>query len=183
MNINFDYDAMHQEELPFAENLASWIHTYIKPQKVLDIGCGGTATYVEAMRSKGINAKGYDPNPMVRESDYVRQVSMFELNEVSDLVICLEVAEHIHFIQSDEIVSKLCSFLEKGGSLIFSAAQPGQGGVGHINCQYPSFWEEKFLARPNIYRNRIAESTCREVVFRGPYMGWFRNNFMIFSKG
>lgn len=55
-----------------------------------------------------------------------------------DLVICLEVAEHL----SKQHGSVLCGTLAKhvGDMLLFSAAGPSQQGVGHINLQPPDYW-------------------------------------------
>jgi len=182
-NSGIDYNELHEVEWPFAINLASWIKDFINPKKVLDIGAG-PGTYVKALKEQGIDATGYDPDVQLTDNPYVISKSLFEVTDTADLIICLEVAEHIPEVYADTIISKLVSNIEPHGSIIFSAALPGQGGVGHINCQWKPYWERRFLQHKDVFRNQIAETTCRNVVFkRGRWMGWFENNFMIFTKG
>lgn len=60
-----------------------------------------------------------------------------------DLAICLEVAEHVDGDHSDNIVRSL---VEAAEVILFGAAIPLQGGFGHINEQWPSWWRAKFAA-------------------------------------
>jgi 2-polyprenyl-3-methyl-5-hydroxy-6-metoxy-1,4-benzoquinol methylase len=147
-NSGIDYEHLHLDEWPFAINLSNWIKEYIDPTKVIDVGCG-PGTYVKALREEeGITAIGYDPDIQLRENPYVISQSLFDITDTADLIICLEVAEHIPEEQADTIISKLVRMIEPHGSIIFSAALPGQGGVGHINCQWKPYWEaaaDKFL--------------------------------------
>ena len=66
-------------------------------------------------------------------------------------------------------------------TLIWSAAQPGQGGIGHINCQSKQYWEEKLTAQ-GLTRNIELETRMLKFVVQGPHMGWFRNNVMLFTQ-
>lgn len=179
---DFDYNLIAEEEWPFAQNLASWISKNVAPNKVFDIGCG-PGIYVEALRSEGILAKGFDINPQLKDNPLVSNTSLFDIRESCDLILFLEVAEHIEFERSNDIIYHLFRILEPGGSLIFSAAQPGQGGVGHINCQPKDFWRWRILACRSMYENTIAYQSCYSTVMSGYHMGWFKNNFMIFTKG
>src|SRR5262249_60644531 len=47
-----------------------------------------------------------------------------------DLVVCLEVAEHLPTDSAANLLTNLCN---AGDVVLFSAAIPGQGGVNHIN--------------------------------------------------
>lgn len=62
-----------------------------------------------------------------------------------DLVLCLEVAEHLPPESADTLCGTLAGAVR--GTLLFSAATPGQGGAGHLNEQRPEFWREKLTAR------------------------------------
>lgn len=179
---DFDYKLIAEEEWPFAQNLASWISKNVVPDKVFDIGCG-PGIYVEALRAEGILAKGFDTNNQLKDNPIVDNTSLFDIRDSCDLVLFLEVAEHIEFERSNDIISHLYRIIQPGGSIIFSAAQPGQGGVGHINCQPKDFWRWKMLAHKNMYENNIAYQSCYSHVTSGYHMGWFKNNFMIFTKG
>ncbi len=58
-----------------------------------------------------------------------------------DLATCLEVAEHLPAANSRHLVRQLTS---AAPLVLFSAAPPGQGGEGHINCQPLSYWRKIF---------------------------------------
>jgi hypothetical protein len=93
-----------------------------------------------------------------------------------DMVISLEVAEHIPAQSSNIFVNSLCRHC--GKFIMFSAATPGQGGDGHINEQPHEYWERKFedhgfkkldIIRPMLQDKKIIPS-------------WYRNNIIIFER-
>ena len=61
-----------------------------------------------------------------------------------DLALCLEVAEHLPPSGATTLVKELT---ELASVVVFSAAIPGQGGVGHLNERWPWYWKEKFAER------------------------------------
>jgi hypothetical protein len=67
------------------------------------------------------------------------------LNHRFDLVISLEVAEHLPADCAEGFVEDLT---RHGDAVLFSAAIPGQGGWHHVNEQPASFWADLF-ARHN----------------------------------
>jgi hypothetical protein len=58
-----------------------------------------------------------------------------------DLVMSLEVAEHLPEACAETFVASLTSL---GDVVLFSAAIPGQGGTHHVNEQWPEYWTELF---------------------------------------
>jgi len=176
--INF-YE-IEREEGPFATRLAKWIDDTYEPLEVLDIGCG-PGIYVRALIDQGINAIGIDIDPRIKNKEYIYQESVFETKRKSELVICLEVAEHIAAIDSDALISSVVNCLKPGARLIWSAAKPGQGGVGHINCRPKEFWENKFL-KAGLIRNETVETLMIDHIKNGYHMGWFIQNAMIFER-
>jgi glycosyltransferase involved in cell wall biosynthesis len=174
-----DYDTVWEEEKPMADRLAIWIKDKIQPRKVVDIG-SGPGIHVYALRENDIEAYGYDTDDRVIGKEYLQQISMFDLNDPADLVLCFEVAEHIKVKLSDNVIDSIIRNIEKNGKLIWTAAQPGQGGVGHINCQYKDYWNEKFLAK-GLTRNFELEEDLLKYMSSGYYMGWFLNNVMVFD--
>jgi glycosyltransferase involved in cell wall biosynthesis/2-polyprenyl-3-methyl-5-hydroxy-6-metoxy-1,4-benzoquinol methylase len=174
-----DYNQIESEEKPFADRLAIWIKENINPKKVVDIGCG-PGTYVYSLIDNDVNAYGYDIDDRVEGKDYLKKLSLFEVNDKSDVVICLEVAEHIETSLSDSIVDSIIRNVNDDGMIIWTAAIPGQGGVGHINCQTKEYWEEKFISR-GFYRDFVIENNLLEYIRSGPYMEWFSQNLMVFK--
>ena len=53
----------------------------------------------------------------------------------------LEVAEHLPGEAADGFIRSLTSFSD---CVLFSAAIPHQGGVDHLNEQWPEYWERRF---------------------------------------
>ena len=174
-----DYDVLWQEEKPCTDRIANWIKYNIPADKVVDIGCG-PGMLVYSLIEQGINAVGYDIDERVNNKEHLKQISLFELNDPGDLVVCMEVAEHIKEKLSDEVVDSVIRNMKSGGKLLWTAALPGQGGVGHINCQYKEYWQEKF-EKKLLVRNLKMEQELVEYMKKDIHMGWFINNVMIFD--
>lgn len=68
-----------------------------------------------------------------------------DLERVFDLVLCIEVAEHLPESAADTLCDTIAHHC--GRLVVFTAAPPGQGGTGHINCQPPRYWRTKMEAR------------------------------------
>jgi 2-polyprenyl-3-methyl-5-hydroxy-6-metoxy-1,4-benzoquinol methylase len=100
--------------------------------------------------------------------------------ETADLVLCLEVAEHIDPQYCDLIVQSVYNTIAPGGQLIWTAAQPGQGGVGHINNRKRSFWLDKFTAAGLVQDD--VEQDLVDYCRQGYHMGWFVNNVIVLKK-
>jgi glycosyltransferase involved in cell wall biosynthesis len=176
--INYTY--LHNEELPFAKRLTHWIKDNLNPQQVLDLGCG-PGTYVECFHDQGVKAVGYDTDIRIQDKDYLVCKSLFDVEETGDLVLCMEVAEHIESSNNLKIVESMVKALEPGGILIWTAAKPGQGGVGHINCQTKDYWSELFVWQPLIRCLDIEEQLV-DAMKDGYHMGWFVQNLLVYKR-
>jgi len=174
------YHQIECEEGPFAERLAQWIATELAPETVLDIGCG-PGTYVRAMRAAGVDATGIDTDERVQGKEHLEQCSLFNLERQAELVICLEVAEHIDPAQSQAVAQSVAAAVVPGGTLIWSAAHPGQGGTGHINCQPKDYWVDQLQAA-GLERDEKTEQVLLTYIESGYHMGWFRQNAMVFYR-
>jgi SAM-dependent methyltransferase len=174
------FNQIAHEEAPFAERLAEWISTNINPASVLDVGCG-PGIYVDALRSRGISAIGIDTDDRVVGKPYLRQESLFENEDTAEVVICLEVAEHIAEEQADNVAACVAANVKPGGILIWSAAHPGQGGTGHINCQPKDYWAE-LLTWHGLARDEELEQRLVDHAKNGYHMGWFVQNAMVFKR-
>ena len=110
---------------------------------VIDIGCGTAAWAAEAARH-GCEVKGVDWG--VPES--LRLIRAYVDHDLTggydctgwDLAICLEVAEHLPASAAEPLVAGLAG----ATTILFSAATPGQPGVGHINCRSHDYWHTLF---------------------------------------
>lgn len=175
----FDYEQMDLEERPFAARLALWIQRS-SPERVIDLGAG-TGVYVEELRRVGIPAQGYDITDPQPRPDLVETVSMLDVRDSAPVVMCLEVAEHIDGTHSRAVIEAVWRTTQPQGRVIWSAAQPGQGGVGHINCQAPEYWqqlahEQGFVSHDLLHRELV------EWITQGYHMGWFRQNCQVWLR-
>ena len=176
-----DYTTIDSEEKPQADNIAAWISSK-NPKLVYDIGCG-PGTYVNSMRDVGVNAYGYDIDERVNGNQYLSTFDFTKgtLSQPCDLALCLEVAEHIDEKFADTFVKNLTSAIEQHVLLVWTAAVPGQGGIGHINCQPKEYWEGK-ITNHGFMRIPTLEDELKQYVYRSIHMGWFINNLMVFQK-
>ena len=176
--INYTY--LHNEEQPFAKRLTAWVKDNLNPQKVLDLGCG-PGTYVNCFQELNIDATGYDTDIRVKGNDHLICKSLFDVEETGDVVLCLEVAEHIESCKNLKIAEAMTRALAPKGTLIWTAAKPGQGGVGHINCQTKDYWIDLFKSQP-LKRCNGMELILAEEMKKGYHMGWFVQNLLIYTK-
>jgi SAM-dependent methyltransferase len=156
---------------------------YMQPNSVTDVGCGG-GTWLRACRELGatqlFGIDGYATSPeMLKDLTNVTFNNMdfnkcFSLKE-TDLVISLEVAEHLQPSSSQMFIESLTN---GSHAVLFSAAYSGQGGDDHFNERPHSFWAKIFidlgyspfdLFRPYFWGNNEVSS-------------WYRQNAFLYIK-
>lgn len=181
------YDKINAEEAEQAQRLADLLLWKYAPQSVLDVGCA-TGLYLKPFLDKGITASGVDysksaiadevlqiPRQLIKTIDITKQA----IGKTADLTLCIEVLEHI---AADAAKAAVDHIAGTSDTIFFSAAQPGQGGVGHINCQPKAYWESHFEAS-GFNRDAKDEDYFRIIMSAGYHMGWLINNLMVFKKG
>ncbi|UYN98936.1 MAG: hypothetical protein KIT02_13490 [Devosia sp.] len=146
-------------------------------QRVADIGCG-TGTFLAASGAPfqfGIEGDWVTP-AMLDTADISfenRDLEQSFAGPAVDLVMSLEVAEHLSPGRAAGFVADLCAMAP---AVLFSAAIPGQGGVGHLNEQWPSYWAAHFAAlgfsAHDVLRDRIWTSES--------IPAWYRQNTILF---
>ena len=122
---------------------------WVRPASVADVGCGEGA-WLKAFLAHGVDEiAGFDL-PTVAAPKLVIPADAFHPTDFSDgfnagrrydLVLCLEVAEHLPVDRARPLVQALVVL---GDVVVFSAAIPGQGGTLHLNEQWPQYWAELF---------------------------------------
>jgi len=174
-----NYNNMQSEEKPFADRLAAWVKQELNPSSLLDIGCG-PGHFVDSFRDQGIDAKGMDIDDRVHGKEHLKYQSLLDItDENAEVVVCMEVAEHIEPVLEDQVVAKVVSAVNK--TLIWTAAAIGQGGIGHINCKNKEDWSEK-ITKAGLVRNFEREKQLIDDMRNGYHMGWFTNNLLYFEK-
>lgn len=89
----------------------------------------------------------------------------------TDLAICLEVAEHLE----PSVAGNLVTNLARADYILFSAATPGQPGVGHINCRPHEYWHELFALEG--FEPRHIGPTFDE-----PVADFYRRNLYLYER-
>jgi hypothetical protein len=106
----------------------------------------------------------YISEPEFREVDLEQPI---KLDKTYDLVVSLEVAEHLSEKSADTFVQSLA---DAGKIILFSAAIPKQGGFNHVNEQWPEYWIKKFKTHDYIFhdiiRGRIWDHPDVEVCYK-----------------
>jgi hypothetical protein len=100
-----------------------------------------------------------------------------EIPEVArfDLAISIEVAEHLSEDQGKLLIKRLC---ETSDTILFSAAIPGQGGIGHINEQWHEYWHDIF----NSYGYNCFDILRSKLLTRANIPWWIRQNIFVYQK-
>lgn len=150
-------------------------------RNLVDVGCGPGA-WCRVWQGNGWRVTGID-------GDYAK--GFFEHSGIDfiphnleepitmsarfDLATCLEVGEHLSESSAQTLVHSLTALSD---IVYFSAAQPGQGGTGHVNEQPLTYWQNLFyqqgyiafdIIRPRIYKNT---AICP----------WYRYNSLLFVR-
>ncbi len=87
--------------------------------RIIDLGCGEGAL-VKAFRAKGYNITGMD---LHYESEYVQRGSILQTGYPDgsfDLVLCLDVIEHLSFDDQLRALDEMQRLLRPGGTLLLS---------------------------------------------------------------
>jgi SAM-dependent methyltransferase len=121
----------------------------VEPPSVVDVGCG-QGGWLSIWNEMGLHdVCGYD-GAYVNKARLLIDPERFVSCDLEKplhavrrfgLVQCLEVAEHLPPSAAEVLVSSLSNLSD---IVLFSAAQPGQGGERHINEQLPSYWAQIF---------------------------------------
>ncbi len=103
-----------EEWLRFFGAIADRIVQDIGARRVLDAGCA-FGLLVEALRARGVEAHGVDLSAFALEraddqvKPFLRRASIAEdFGENYDLVVCIEVVEHMPSSEADAAIANIC---------------------------------------------------------------------------
>jgi SAM-dependent methyltransferase len=153
LNASYDgafFDANEQGSYRSGCTVLQLLFKIIKPDSVLDIGCG-LGTWLKAARGCGAeHIAGIDGPHVPRDRLYIESEAFTaaDLTDPSalttaiagrrfDLTMCLETVEHLPADLAREFVAILA---RTSDVVLWSAAIPGQGGTHHVNERLPAYW-------------------------------------------
>ena len=149
---------------------------------VLDVGCG-TGTWLAIAKELGVlQILGIDGTNLTASDlkipydNFLRRdlTAPLDLNKKFDLLLCLEVAEHLPMENAEAFIDTLT---QHSDFIIFSAAIPGQGGQDHLNEQWPGYWQ-KLFEKKEYYPSEILRDKFwnnKEVEW------WYKQNMFIYA--
>lgn len=176
------YQRLEKGSLRSANIIVPEVMELINPKSVIDIGCG-IGIWLSVFKSLGCNVFGLDGSWVDKQMLKIDRKDFYEtnleeriiLNNTFDLVVSLEVAEHLKEERAESFVSDLTRL---GPVVLFSAAIPSQHAKNHINKKWQSYWVELFLKnsylpidciRPLIWNNHNVE-------------WWYRQNTILYCR-
>jgi SAM-dependent methyltransferase len=142
---------------------------------VADVGCG-TGAWAATAEELGCQVVGVD-HGVPRELLLIDNFQDCDLNREgfaclnTDLAICLEVAEHL----DPRVAAFLIHGLSFARAVLFSAATPGQPGVGHIHCRPHAYWH-------GLFRAEGFEWTHVGGWFDEPVADFYRRNMFLYRE-
>lgn len=177
------FSALHHGAKLSAQTIIPLILDRIQIDSVVDVGCGD-GTWLSVFKDYGIHTcLGVDG---VYVSDIQLKIPQenillwdlstpLRVNNIFDLVMSLEVAEHLHQSAAATFVKSLTTL---GSVILFSAAIPSQGGTGHVNEQWPEYWADLFQAQGYIVIDCLRE----QIWDNDKVEPWYAQNMFFFVK-
>ncbi len=168
-----------------ATEVVPYLMQVFNPASVLDVGCG-IGTWLSQFKKAGVKRITGIDNPYVNVNlllRYLRKEEFsphdltrpFDLKQRFDLVMSLEVAEHLPETSAAAFIESLT---KHGDIIIFSAAVPYQEGQNHINEQWPEYWQALFHKH-----GYVAFDFLREEFWNNKKVDiWYRQNMIIYAK-
>lgn len=187
------YSARYYQTMvePYARHsagpMARSIVSSFDPKSVIDIGCGSGALLV-ALRKLGVRKNlGLDASQAALDIARARGLSTRKFDITTDhllysacydIAISMEVAEHLPADCADSYIALLSSLAP---TVIFTAAHPGQGGIGHLNEQPPEYWIEKFKSH-NLHPDTETVPKWQADWRAAGVAEFYTNNLIIFRR-
>lgn len=166
-----------------AREIVPLVLELVRPRSVVDVGCG-TGAWLAAFQEYGVpDVLGIDRAHVPPEllevparCFLVRDLARpLHLERRFNLVLALEVAEHLPPSCAGAFVESLAGL---GPLVLFSAAIPFQGGLHHMNEQWPEYWAALFAAqgfvpidciRPRVWENARVQ-------------WWYAQNTLLYAR-
>jgi SAM-dependent methyltransferase len=175
------FSSLSPGSLRSARAIVPVVMDLIHPQSVVDVGCG-TGAWLSVFDELGVKDYLGIDGAYVDRSQLLIAPSKFIMKDLArdelppqryDLACCLEVGEHLPERRSRALARMLTRLAPV---LLFSAALPEQGGIHHINEQWPGFWHALF-AECGYHR----VDAIRPKIWRQPDIDpWYQQNIYLY---
>lgn len=171
------------------QGLARFISEVLQPTDILEFGSGEGVLATALGKSRRLEPS-YCIEPLVDQVfeaglnlnllnlDIFRQPAPLVLDRTFDLLLSIEVAEHVERDRHEALFDFLAA--RAGRWVVFSGARPGQGGHGHVAERPEMEWRSEWTQRGFLFDDRmtaLARNRCdprninhrrNVMVFRAP---------------
>jgi SAM-dependent methyltransferase len=177
------FDTLSAGSAASAAQILPEVIRLVAPKSAVDLG-SGNGEWLGQIRNLGItDVVGIDGDWVNTSALKIpaEQFQRFDLRKpvalarTFDLAISVETAEHLPPERGESFIADLVALAP---IVLFSAAVPGQGGVDHINEQWPDYWEKLFNRH-----NYVALDVLRLKFWNDPKIEiWYRQNILLFVR-
>ena len=179
------YDQIADDTLNAAKIIVPQLLDIVNIESVVDIGCG-TGTFLSVFSDYGIiKLLGMDISKLPSDS-YLLDKKHIKFTDFTkdfydivddkyDLAVSLEVAEHLPIECADSFIENLTKLSD---IVLFSAAIPFQGGIGHVNENWPEFWAGKFAKFDYVAIDCIRPKIWNDMTVAV----WYKQNTILYVK-
>jgi SAM-dependent methyltransferase len=175
----------HEHGLREAPNVIECILScYPHLNKVLDVG-SGSGVFSAEFNKRGVSAVAIEHSHYGRKLAIKQGVNCYpfdlnleppaDLDGEFDLIYCFEIAEHLPPSTGRNLIKFLTSFNK---IVLFTAAHPGQGGIGHINEQPKEYWISLFQEFKYKF-NEHETNSLKEKFYQANCSFWFPKNIIV----
>jgi 2-polyprenyl-3-methyl-5-hydroxy-6-metoxy-1,4-benzoquinol methylase len=160
------------------------LYNHFKPTSVMDIGAAN-GVHTNSWRKLGCTTYGVEGTVHFEQylktnvDEYIIQDirQPFYVGKKFDLVISVEVLEHIEKEYIDITINNICAH----GDVLFITANPSEGGHSHVNPQPKEYWIDLFTSRGYTYEEE--ETKIFSDIYRKEIgTGWYSEYSMIFRN-
>jgi SAM-dependent methyltransferase len=166
-----------------AKEVVPFVIELIQPKHIIDVGCG-LGAWLSVFKEHGvedilgIDGDYVDVNKLKISQKYFMDHDLtkpLSIEKTFDLVVSLEVAEHLPAQNAESFVNGL---VKLGPVILFSAALPYQPGEHHYNCQWPNYWANLF------YKKGYVLFDCLRMKFwqNKNVDWWYSQNMLLFVR-
>lgn len=179
------YKKVQEGSLRSAKEIIPLVIELIRPDSVIDVGCG-VGTWLSVFKECGVeDILGVDGDWIDRKMLQIPEERFlpfdlrkpFRIDRKFDLVVSLEVAEHLPSECAESFVDSLASL---GQAILFSAAIPFQGRARahHINEQWPDYWVKYFREK-----GYVTIDCLRKKIWQNDNVEWwYAQNILMFFR-
>lgn len=175
------HNALREDVRHSAKEIVPLVLDLIPCKQVIDVGCGD-GTWLRVFKEHGVedilgvDGDYVDENILVIPKENFVTFDLKNplcLNRQFDLVVSLEVAEHLPAECAEVFIDSLTSL---GSAILFSAAIPYQDGINHINLQWPDYWASLFQKKDYV----VVDCIRKKIWHNHNVQLWYIQNILLF---